>query len=144
MSSCITGKILFRLNWTAFRRRIPLWKEGALFNKSQGFVGSWASTPNAGRPSFFFDWSFEHQFNSTSRTLSKTIGKWVLLMWGVRTLRGAVITNKATKLKFRLPVWPTFALLQQQQNRTMCHFFWNQRKFFFWFVYTPLHLSTLV
>ena len=36
--------------------------------------------PHAGGPPFFLDWSFEHQFNSTSRMLSETIGKWFLLM----------------------------------------------------------------
>ena len=51
-------------------------------------------------------------------------------MWGVGTLWGAVITDKTANLKIRIPMWPTFALLQQQQNRIMCHFFWNQRKTF--------------
>ena len=36
--------------------------------------------PHVGWLPFFLDWSFEHQFNSTSRTLSEAIGKWVLLM----------------------------------------------------------------
>ena len=36
--------------------------------------------PYAGGPPFFLDWSFEHQFNLTSRMLSETIDKWVLLM----------------------------------------------------------------
>ena len=42
-------------------------------------------------------------------TLSETIGKRVLLMWGVETLLGAVITGKTTKLKIRIPMWPTVA-----------------------------------
>ena len=71
--------------------------------------GSWASIPTQGGPPFFFDWSFEHQFDSSLRTLSETIGKWVLLMWGVGTLWGAVITDKTTKLKILIPMWPTVA-----------------------------------
>ena len=31
--------------------------------------------PHAGGPPLFLDWSFEHQLNSTSRTLSDAIGK---------------------------------------------------------------------
>ena len=49
-------------------------------------------------------------------------------MGRVGTLSGAVITDKTTKLKIRISMWPTNALLQQQQNETICHFFWNQRK----------------
>ena len=50
-----------------------------------------------------FDWSFEHQFNSSSRTLSEEIGQWVLLMWGVRTLWWAITTDKTIKLKICIP-----------------------------------------
>ena len=35
--------------------------------------------------------------------LSETINK------GVGTLWGAVITDKATELEIRIPMWPTFA-----------------------------------
>ena len=70
---------------------------------------SWASIPTQGRPPFFLDWSFEHQFNSSSRTLSETIGKWILLMGGVGTLSGAIITDKTTKLKMHILMWPTDA-----------------------------------
>ena len=55
--------------------------------------------PNAGVPPVFLDWSFEHQFNSSSRTLSETIGKLVLLKWAVGILSGAVIPDK-TNWKF--------------------------------------------
>ena len=54
-------------------------------------------------------WSFEHRFNLTSRMLSETIGKWVLLMWKVGTLQRAVITENITKLKTRIPMWLTVA-----------------------------------
>ena len=111
--------------------------------------GIWASTHSQGGAPFIIDWSFEHQFNSSSSTLSETIGKLVLLMWGVGTFWGAAITDKTTKLKIRIPIWPTVAQLQQQ-NGTMCHFFWNQKKKCLIrlhssaFIYTRLHLSTLV
>ena len=59
--------------------------------------------------SFFLDGSFEHQFNSSSRTLSEAVDKWVLLMWGVITLRGAIITDKTTELKICIPMWPAVA-----------------------------------
>ena len=62
--------------------------------------------------------------------LSKEIGKWVLLMWGLRTLWWAIITDETIKLKICIPLWPTVALLQQQKNGIMCHFFWNQSKNF--------------
>ena len=52
---------------------------------------------------FFLDWSFEHQFNLSSRMLNETIGK------GVETLWGAVITDKTTELEICIPIWPTFA-----------------------------------
>ena len=105
---------------------------------------SWASTPTQGRPPFFFGWSFEHQLNSSSRTLSETIGKWIFLMWGVGTLSGAVITDNTTKLKISIPMWPTVPLLQKQQNGTMCHFFWNKEKYFdsSTLVYIYLHSSS--
>ena len=45
-----------------------------------GVGGELGFHPHAGGPSFFLGWSFEHQFNSSSRTLSETLGKWVLLM----------------------------------------------------------------
>ena len=60
--------------------------------------GSWASTPTQG------GLPFQHQFNSSSLPLIETIGKWVLLMWRMGTLWGAVITNKTTKLKIRIPI----------------------------------------
>ena len=41
-----------------------------------------------------------------SRTLSETIDKWVLLMWGVRTIWGAIIADETTKLKICIPMWP--------------------------------------
>ena len=75
----------------------------------QGVGGELGLQPHAGGPSFFLGWSFEHQFNSSSRTLSETLGQWVLLMWGVGTLWGAVITDKTTKLKSCIPMWPTVA-----------------------------------
>ena len=70
---------------------------------------NWASNPAQGRPPFFLDWSFEHQFNQSSRTLSETIGKLILLMGRVGTLLGAVITNKTTELKIRISMWPADA-----------------------------------
>ena len=45
-------------------------RERAPFNKS--------FKPSRGGHPVFLDWSFEPQFNSTSHTLSETIGKWVL------------------------------------------------------------------
>ena len=106
---------------------------------------SWASNSTQGRSPSFLTWSFEHQFNSSSRTLRETIGKWILLMWGAGTLPGAVITDKTTKMKIHIPMWSTVAQLWQQQNGSMCHFFWNQR---LWLVYTllvtRLHSSTFV
>ena len=84
----------------------------------RGWRVGWGAT-------YFFNWSFEHQFNSSSRTLSETIGKWVLLRWKVRILREAIITDKTANLK--ILIWPTFAY-QQQQNETTSHFFWNKRK----------------
>ena len=57
-------------------------------------------------PPFCLDFlSFKHQFNLRSRTLSETIGKSLLLSWGVGTLWEAVITGKTTKLKIRIPMW---------------------------------------
>ena len=50
----------------------------------------------------------------------------VLLLWA---LWGAVITDKTTKIKIRILMWPTVAWLQQQQNWTMCHFFRIKQKF---------------
>ena len=41
-----------------------------------------------------------------SRTLSETIDKFVLLMWGVRTIRGTIIADETTKSKICIPVWP--------------------------------------
>ena len=99
----------------------------------RGWRVGWGAT-------YFFNWSFEHQFNSSSRTLSETIGKLVLLRWKVRILWEAIITDKTANLK--ILIWPTFAY-QQQQNETICHFFWNKRKKFdlSTFVYICLHLS---
>ena len=71
--------------------------------------GSWASTPTQEDLPILLDWSIEHQFNSSLHTLSETLGKWVLLMWGVGRLWGTVITDKTTKLKSRIPMWPTVA-----------------------------------
>ena len=51
----------------------------------------------------------EHQFNLSLRTSGEKIGKWVLLMSGVGTLREVVVTDKATKLKIRIRMWPTVA-----------------------------------
>ena len=62
-----------------------------------------------GGPPFFLDFSFEHQLSSSLPTLGEVIDKWVLLMWGVRTLWGAIITDKITKLKICIPMWPTVA-----------------------------------
>ena len=44
------------------------------------FLGELGFHPHAGGPPLFLDWYLEHQFNSTSRTLSEAIGKLVLLM----------------------------------------------------------------
>ena len=97
---------------------------------------------------FFFGWLFEYQLNSNSCTLSETIGKWALLMWGVRTLWETIITDKTTKLKIYMPTWPSVAWLQQHQNGTMCHFFWNgikEKKYdSSTLVYICLHSSTFV
>ena len=73
------AKMSFRLN------RIS---EGAYFYKKRGlyltnlndFLGQLGFDPHDEVPPFFLDWSFEHQFNLSSRTLGETIGKWVLLM----------------------------------------------------------------
>ena len=46
-------------------------------------------------------------------------------MRGVRTLWGAIITDKTTKLKICIARWSTVAKLEQQQNGATCHFFWN-------------------
>ena len=54
--------------------------------KYLGFAATWNSI-------FLLHYSFKHQFNSSSRTLSETIGKYVLLMWRVRRLWGAIITD---------------------------------------------------
>ena len=57
-------------------------REKALFDKAYKVLrgGVELPPPHRGTP-IFLDWSFKHQFNPTSRTLSETIGKWVLLMW---------------------------------------------------------------
>ena len=106
--------------------------------------GSWASSPTqrAGGAPFCLDLSFEHQFNSSSRTLNETISKWVLLMWGVETLWGAIIIDKTTKLKIRMPMWLSmqFAWLRLACNNNkmgLC----NQRKIL-WFLYIRLHSSS--
>ena len=62
---------------------------------------SWACTPTRGRPPFFLEWSFEDQF--------RVYVRWILLMGRVGTLSGAVITDKTTKLKIRISMWPTDA-----------------------------------
>ena len=104
--------VKFYLDWTAFGRRIPLWREGAPFNESISFGGIWASAIQRGLP---FSWSFEYQFSSSSRTFSKTIGKWVSLMWVV----GAVITDKTTKLKNRILAYRCGLLLHNCNNSKM-------------------------
>ena len=81
----------------------------------------------------FLGWCFEHQFSSSSRTLSKEIDKWVLLMWGVRKLWWAIITNNTIKLKFCIPMWPA-AWLQQHDSSI----------FVYTHIVTRLNLSTLI
>ena len=58
---------------------------------------------------FFLDCPLKHQFNSSSPKLSDTIGKQVLLVREVATLSGAIMTDKTTKLKIYIPIWPTLA-----------------------------------
>ena len=54
-------------------------KELRLMN-FKAFGGKLGFHPHAGVSPFFIDWSFEHQFNSSLRSLSETIGKLILLM----------------------------------------------------------------
>ena len=49
----------------------------------------------------------KQRIEKKSHTLSEQIGKWVLLMWGVRTLGWATITGNTIKLKNCIPMWPT-------------------------------------
>ena len=128
---------------------------------------SWTSTPAQGRSSFFLNWSFEHPLNSSSRVLDETIGKWILLMWGVGKLSGAVITDKITKLKI---AYRCSLLLHNCNNNKMrpCVTFSGIKKkllirlrsstfvytrlvtrlhspvLVWWLIYTRLHLSTFV
>ena len=104
---------------------------------------SWASTPMQGRPPFFLDWSFEHQFNSSSRTLSETIGRWILLMSGVGTLWGAVITDKAKKMKIRILMWPTAVSLFLKLRKSFLIRL-HSSTFVYTRLVTRLHLSTFV
>ena len=154
----MTGEILFRLN----RIRKTQERELRLINR-KALQGKLGYHPHAEGPPFFLDWSFEHQFNSTSRTLSETIGKWVLLKWGVRTLWGAVIRDKTTKSKIRIPMWSSVAQLQEQKMgpylesrknllirpHVYTHLVTRQHSSTFvymrlWLVYIRLHSSTLV
>ena len=95
--------------------------------------------PHEEEPAFFLDWSFEHQFNSSSRTWSETIGKWVLLMEGVITFWGAVITDITTKLKICMS---HVSLFLESKKIIMIRLHWST--FLYTCLVTPLHLSTFV
>ena len=87
------------LDWNAFARRAYLYKELGLclINRKvlRTNLGVHPSPPHhAGGPPIFVDWSFEHQFNLSSRIKS------VLLMWEARTLWWAIITDKTKNWKF--------------------------------------------
>ena len=87
------------LDWNAFARRAYLYKESGLclINRKvlRTNLGVHPSPPHhAGGPPIFVDWSFEHQFNLSSRIKS------VLLMWEARTLWWAIITDKTKNWKF--------------------------------------------
>ena len=140
----------FYLDWTPFGRRMPLMKNGSSVKDLLGELGFHS---HAGGPLFFLDWSFEHQLNSRSHTSSETIGKWVLLMWGVGTLSGAVITVKLQNWKFEY--WCGLLLHKCNNKMGQCVTFSGIKENFFhsstlvkWLAYTRLvtrlHLSTFV
>ena len=112
--------------------------------------GSWASTPTqrAGGAPFCLDLSFEHQFNSSSRTLNETISKWVLLMWGVETLWGAIIIDKTTKLKIRMPMWLSMQFAWHatitKWDSVIKEKFYDSCTFDYTHLVTHLHSSTFV
>ena len=111
------------------KRRSSIYNLKAL---RDGVGGSWASTPTQ---TSLFPWlvfwaSIQSEWNIRQMGFANVRSG---ILWG------AVITDKTTKLKSRIPMWPTVACLQQQQNGTICHFFWNQRKVF-WFVYTLVYI----
>ena len=149
--------VKFYLAWTTFGRSIPLWREGERelrFINLKALLGSWVSTPTQeGRP-FFLDWSFEPQFNSSSHTLSEAIGKWVLQMWGVRTLWGATIADKITKLKIHIPnvaycfsititkKWDHVSLFLESKNNFLIRL--HSSTFVYTRLVTRLHSSTFV
>ena len=112
------------LDWIASKDAYLREEEELRLINIKALRGDWAFSPHVGRPPFFLDCSFEHQFNSSSRTLSDAIGKWVLLMWEVLLMWN---------------MWPTVALLQQQQNGITCHFFWYLKINFL----IRLHSSTI-
>ena len=85
-----------------------------------------------GGPPFFLNCSFEYQFNLTSRTLSETVGKWVLLMWRVRTLWEAYYCCIiATETK-----WDHVPLLwESKKNGLIClHLSSNSSTLFWWLI----------
>ena len=71
--------------------------------------GSWASIPHAGESPIFLDWTFEHQFNSSSRILSEETGKLVMPMGGLKMLWWALITDDTIKFKLCTPMSHTVA-----------------------------------
>ena len=91
-----------------------------------------------GELGFLFPSFFLLSINSSSCTLSETIGKWVLLMWAVRILWGGIITDKTPKMKICIPLWPSVVNCNIKEM-VPCVTFSAKKNF--WFVYTRLHLS---
>ena len=52
----------------------PIERERPPLNKPEGFTGG-VGLPLPAQGASHLDWSFEHQFSSSSRTLSEEIGK---------------------------------------------------------------------
>ena len=99
----------FYLNWTTvFWDHIPMQGEALLIcfkaYQGRGWPGRLPFLTYR-RTSLFWasiqDWS--------SRTLTETIDKWVLLIWVVRTLWEVIITDKTTNLKICIPMCPAVA-----------------------------------
>ena len=112
---------------------------------------SLASTPTQGSSPFFLDWLFDDQFNSSSRTLSETIGKLIWLMWGAGKLSEAVFTDNTTKFAY----WCGLLLHNYHNNKMRpCVTFSGMKgnflirlhssTFVFARLVTRLHSSTLV
>ena len=102
--------------------------------------------------SIFFDCSFEHhQLNSSSRTLSETIGTWVLLMWEKGPFEEQELQIKPQNCKFAYLCGLLLHNYNSNKVGRRIFFLEWKKKFFdsfrfvfdsFWFVYLRLHLSS--